>query len=166
MDLLAFALYHEGDARFGAAAVVPPTVEEEEEEGTEGEGPSSDDDDGDAPAGAGGKKRRKSQQQRQRGPEEEDEFGEEEVGSTRGRGAHDPAVADEEGAVEPAKRARRQGGASDKGAEARSDLFVGRLSRALAAHADGVGLDAFLETVRRLLLLSVCVYIDAWAVYA
>lgn len=154
MDLLAFALYHEGDDKYGMHGqqhVIPPTEEEEDGEGTDGDEDGGDEG-GEGGAGAGGRKRRKA-----RGPEEEDEFGdaEDEEGSTRGRGAHSPATTDEE-AEASSKRPRRgaqgqqqqgSGSGSSKG-EARSELFVGRLSRALAAHADGVGLDGFLESVR------------------
>ncbi len=159
MDLLAFALYHEGDERHGQEVqhVIPPTAGAETE-GEESDGDDGDDDgeDGDAPAG--GKRRRatavsKKQQQQRRQPrpeggEEEEEFGDDDEGSTTGRGAHSPATTDEEEAGgNSSKRPRRAAGAS-KEAEGRSALFVGRLSRELAARLDGVQLDAFLETVR------------------
>jgi len=134
MELLSFALYHEGDEQHGrlpsTASSLPPTAEEEEEEEEEEEGEEEDKEN------KGSNQRRRRRRGRKsggsEGTDEEDEDEEDEAGSEGGS---------------PIKKGggKKKARSQSPGANARGDFFLSRLNAALQTHGDGLPFPQFVE---------------------
>ncbi|EWM30138.1 dna replication licensing factor mcm3 [Nannochloropsis gaditana] len=132
MELLAFALYHEGNEPPGR---LPPSVRLTEEEEEEGEGGGEE-----GKGGSNGRPRRRRRADRASGMSEgTDEEEDEEEGEDEGASPHKGA------GKKPRSRAPKEGQAPGKEEEVRESFFLSRLSAALQSHGDGLPLAQFVE---------------------
>lgn len=132
MELLSFALYHEGDEQHGRLppsnpSSLPPTAEEEEEQEEEEE----DEEGGKENKSSSNRRRRRRGGRKSGGSEATDEEeDEEEEGSEGGS---------------PLKKGGGKKARISQGGDVRGDLFLSRLNAALQVHGDGLPFNQFVE---------------------
>jgi len=141
MELLSFALYHEGDEQHGRLppsnpSSLPPTAEEEEEEEEKEEEGGRE---GKENKSSSNRRRRRRAGRKSGGSEATDEEEDEEEEGSEGGSPFKKGGGKKARTQSPGRKGGREGG------DVRGDLFLSRLNAALQAHGDGLSFAQFVE---------------------